>query len=278
MNPFILCLLITALGAHPAHAQLQTQSSDDQIVSSTVTDITPNYRPESSTLGDDQDKPKDGDKDKDQPKKDPPKTKDDPGQEPSEDPEPDDPSHLPDPGDWGDYCRIKIGNVDITSLITLGKNVWTFVVNNKPKADYKSLRGSIVPGGLDSWRQLSGWSKKKSVVKIYRVEFKNVFGKTAGGFDYRISYYYGGGLKGKGKYLGQIAFTPNNIKLHTDRQVKIRAELLDPINLGTEEDPIAGVSLIVTWSSPTTTRYGMSSAEYFIDGNGEIRDRTNGTF
>ncbi|MBC7395856.1 MAG: hypothetical protein H7333_00310 [Bdellovibrionales bacterium] len=169
---------------------------------------------------------------------------------------------------------IKIGGVDLDTFITLGGKVWDFIVNNKPTADYQIFKSSIVPSGITDWTQLQGW--KRPVAKIYRVEFKNLRGAVAGSFDYRITFVAGGSYNGKGKYLGEISFVPLNIKLNTDRSLMVRAELSTPLNFGSEQDPVAGAQMIVTWSSPTTLRYQMNSASLFIYGTGEIENLTNG--
>ncbi len=184
---------------------------------------------------------------------------------------------LPSTGDAVEIAPdldIKVGGVDLDKLITLGSKVWDFVVNNKPNADYKIVKTSILPSGITSWTQLTGW--KRPISKVYRVEFKDIFGHVAGSFDYRITYVAGGGYNGKGKFLGEISFVPMNIKLRTDRSLTVRAELSDPLNYGTEEDPVAAAQMIVTWSSPTTPRFQMNSAEFFIYGTGEIDNLTNG--
>ena len=56
----------------------------------------------------------------------------------------------------------------------------------------------------------------------------------------------------------------------------MKVELASIINFGSEEDPVAGAQVIITWSSPTTTRYEMYSAEYLIYGTGELEDLSNG--
>lgn len=178
------------------------------------------------------------------------------------------PNPLPDTGS-------AIGKIDIGQIITLGEKVWDFVVNNKATADYKTLKANVVPSGVTSWTQLR-WQKDKVTAKVYRVEFTNILGGSGGSFDYRISFIYGGSYQGKGKFIGQIAVAPTNINLHTDRSLTFRAELLDALNFGTEEDPVAGAQLQITWSTPTTTRYQMKSAEYFLYGDGEVQDLTNG--
>ena len=103
-----------------------------------------------------------------------------------------------------------------------------------------------------------------------------MFGQPAGGFDYRITYFFGGSYQGKGKFLGQISVVPTNIHLKTDRTLKMKVELASVINFGSESDPVAGAQIIINWSSPTTTRYEMYSAEYLIYGTGEIQDLSNG--
>ena len=165
-------------------------------------------------------------------------------------------------------------HVTLGDLVTLGQKVWNFVISNKPNATYQTLKSSVVPSGITNWTQLRGWSKPVS--KVYRVEFTNMFGMSAGSFDYRITFIYGGNYKGKGKYIGQISFVPANIHLATDRTLDVKAELLEPLNFGTEEDPVAGAELEISWSSPTTPRYQMSSVDLFLYGTGEIQNLSDG--
>ncbi len=174
----------------------------------------------------------------------------------------------------GGYTAPPSGPVSLGDLITIGQKVWDFIVSNKPNATYQSFKSSVVPSGITSWTQLRGWSRP--IAKVYRVEFTNVFGRPAGSFDYRITFISGGNYRGKGKYIGQISFVPANIRLGTDRTLDVKAELLDPLNFGTEEDPIAGAELQITWSSPTTVRYQMNSVELFLYGTGEIQNLSDG--
>ena len=177
-----------------------------------------------------------------------------------------DPSPTP---DNGGYYPSSTGTVD--TIITLGTKIWDFIVTNKPTADYQTLKTSVVPEGITNFTQLT-WKRTDIITKVYHVEFTTITGKSAGGFDYRINFLHSGSLKGKGKYIGQLSVSPANVKLHTDRSLTFRAEVLDPLNFGTEEDPIAGIQLQVTWSSPTTVRYSMNSAEYMMFGDGEIQE------
>ena len=195
------------------------------------------------------------------------------------DPAPGDIPPLPDPlpdlpttSDYPGSYPSSTGTVD--NIIILGTKVWDFIVNNKPTADYKTLKANVVPEGVSSFTQLL-WKRTNIINKVYRVEFKTITGKSAGGFDYRLSFIYGGTYQGKGKYIGQIAVAPLNVKLHTDRSLNFRAEVLDPLNFGTEDDPVAATQLLITWSSPTTVRYTMNSAEYMLFGDGEIQELPN---
>lgn len=164
--------------------------------------------------------------------------------------------------------------VTLQDFITLGSKVWDFIINNKPNATYAPYRASVVPNGITHWTQLRGWSRPVS--RVYRVAFQNMFGMASGSFDYRITFIYGGNYMGKGKYIGQISVIPANIKLATDRSLDVKVEILEPLNYGTEENPMAGVTLQVSWFSPTTVRYQMNSAELFLFGNGEIQNLTDG--
>jgi len=164
--------------------------------------------------------------------------------------------------------------VSLSQLITLGEQIWKYVLDNRPSAQYQTIKTSIVPKGITSWSELSEW--KMPVVKVYRVEFKNILGAASGGFDYRISFVPGGSYKGKGKFLGNITFMPLNIQLNTGRTLDVKAELSDPLNYGTTSNPVAGAQLLVSWSTPTLTHYQMDSAEYNISGDGQIQDLSTG--
>lgn len=164
--------------------------------------------------------------------------------------------------------------IDLGKIIALGEKIWDFIISNKPSADYNVLKTSVVPAGITHWTQLQKWSMPVS--KVYHVEFTNMFGGSAGGFDYRITYFHSGSYQGKGKFLGQISVVPTNINLRTDRTLKMNVELTSVLNFGTETDPVAGALITINWSSPTTTRYEMQSAEYLILGSGELQDLTNG--
>lgn len=165
--------------------------------------------------------------------------------------------------------------INLGQIIALGEKVWDFIITNKPNAEYDVFKTSAVPEGVTNWAQLQKWSKPTS--KVYRVAFKNIWGNSAGGFDYRITYFHSGSYKGKGKFLGQISVVPTNIHLNTGRSLKMKVELASIINFGDEENPVAGAQVIITWSSPSTTKYEMYSAEYLIYGTGELEDLSNGT-
>lgn len=165
-------------------------------------------------------------------------------------------------------------NGNLGQIIALGEKIWDFIVTNKPTAEYPVFKTSVVPVEVKSWTQLQQWSKPVS--KVYRVEFTNMFGGSAGGFDYRITYFHSGVYKGKGKFIGQISVVPTNVHLKTDRSLKMNVELASIINAGTEKNPVAAAQIMISWSSPTTTRYEMNSAEYMIYGTGEMLDLSNG--
>ena len=250
------------------------QSSGDDIVKSTVTDVTAEYAmlaqfaPTPTPAPAAKPSPTPAVKSPTDPK---------PSASPTASPSPS-PAKTVDTGSdtsIADAPTDTVGGVDIGKIIALGEKIWDFILTNKPDAEYTALKTSIVPEGITNWAQLN-LSKSKAVSKIYRVEFTTIFGGSAGGFDYRITYFPNGSYKGKGNFLGQISVVPLNVQLHTDRTLKMKAELEAALNFGSDTDPIAGAQILVTWSSPTTTRYVMNSAEYVIYGTGEIIDLTNG--
>jgi hypothetical protein len=155
------------------------------------------------------------------------------------------------------------------SLITLGQQVFQYVVENKPNAQYQSLLTSIGPSGMTDWTKLSGWGMP--VQKTYHVSFKGMFNQTSG-FDYVIGFVPGGNYQGHGKFLGNISFVPANVSLKTGRSLNVKAVLSDPINFGSVDEPMAAVQMTVTWSTPTTTSYQMNSKQYYIYANGQFQE------
>jgi hypothetical protein len=168
-----------------------------------------------------------------------------------------------------------LSQVTLSQLVTLGEKVWNYVIDNKPNAQFQTIKASIVPDGITDWTQLSGWTPP--VVKVYHVQFKDALGINSGSFDYRITFVPGGSYQARGKFLGEIEFTPMNIKLATGRSLNVTAELSAPLNFGTPTDPVAAAQLLVSWTTPTLTHYQMQSAEYFIYGSGDIQDLSSGS-
>ncbi len=185
-----------------------------------------------------------------------------PGKPPSK---PDrDSTDLPDPYP-SDDPPSSTGIQNLDTLILLGERIGKFFLSLRPQVEIKPLKAAIVPEGL-SWTQMKGW--KRPEAKVYRVQMLNRIGQNAASFDYRITTIAGGSYQGRGKFIGQVSFIPFNLKSNMDASLTVEAKLLDPINFGTETDPLAGVQLQITWSISGITRYQMNSAEYFIYGDG----------
>jgi len=153
--------------------------------------------------------------------------------------------------------------VDVIS--NMGRRVWDLVNLGKPAAWVNTNVAHGLPKGIKCWTDLQGWSWPQS--KIYNVSYKNKLGVTVVDYTYRISYNYGGNIEGVGKFLSNVQIVPVNIKVSWGYSLNSRAEVPTVFNVGSKQDPIAGMQVNVRWKVESSMNSNEQSHMFHIGGN-----------
>ena len=158
----------------------------------------------------------------------------------------------------------------LNNIINIAKKVWQIVDDSKPVANVQSLYATALPYNMKA-SQLQGWSKPRS----YRYSFycKNLYGIKTVEVTYRVSFQYGGNYKGKGHYLTGVTVVPENVDTMVGYSFFMNASVPDStvVNMGTHDDPIAALRLVLQWRISTIIKDSQSTAVYFIAGDGRYQ-------
>lgn len=179
---------------------------------------------------------------------------------------------TPDLGQGGDEVFAPLDeSLDLEQIVALGQRIWKLVEANKPVVDIvEQPRVSAVPEGTESWMQLEGWQNPRS--RVYRIEYKNLYGITVIAFAFRVTFTYGGGVKGKGQYLANVSVIPAEVQVAWGYKFNASVEVAKLVNAGSRQSPIAGMELGVRWQIDTVMKHERRTSAFFVRGDGEFVD------
>lgn len=165
--------------------------------------------------------------------------------------------------------------VIIDVIIQLGEKIWPIVEKNRPVVNVVTEASSAVPQGIKNWQTLSGWKNPKS--KVFRVTYANLMGINVVDYSFRILYTYGGSYKGHGMYLSQVKVIPADLSVAWGYTFNSDARVVNTVNVGQKGHPIAGMEVQAAWSVDTVLKHNRMSTSYFVRGDGELLNLTDGT-
>lgn len=157
-------------------------------------------------------------------------------------------------------------------IINIAKKIWTIIESNKPVVDVKNTYATAVPEGTTNWSQLDSWKPPRG--SIYGLTAKNAYGVTVIDIRYQVLRTYGGQYKGKGRYLTAVTVEPLRVDVMWGYKLTMTAETPDSslVNIGTKEDPIAGMLATLRWRISTTIKDSQGKGVYFLQGDGGYQE------
>lgn len=163
-----------------------------------------------------------------------------------------------------------LGEIGWADIINIGQKIWKVVEANKPVVTVGQIPVAYaLPRGLMCWNELDSWQAPK--VNSYEVIYKNGFKIEAVKFRFRLQYTYGGGLQGKGKYLANVTVTPAEISVVSGYNFDANVDVAQAVNLGTVDNPLAGLELNLKWTVKTVLKESANSFNFFVQGDGVAR-------
>jgi len=144
--------------------------------------------------------------------------------------------------------QLQLEDIDPSIIMNTVKSEWDIYSDGKPKLDASRDFATAVPKGSD-WVGLEGWRHGEYGKRVW--EIKNMFGITGCKINYSLIWSCNGMWQGKGRYVSSATQRINydlggGMYVNWGGSLKVKASAMDPINLGTRENPIAGLPMQVT--------------------------------
>ena len=156
----------------------------------------------------------------------------------------------------------------LTAIEKIGTRIWKLVEANRPVVHVESKVANALPRNVSCWMDLENWKVPK--VYKYNVTYKNLFGAEVVNFTFRVIYTYGASYEGRGKYLSNVSVHPAELDLLWGYTFNSKVEVQRIINLGTKEEPVAGMEMKLIWQVSTPLKDSQQSKIFFITGAGEV--------
>jgi hypothetical protein len=147
--------------------------------------------------------------------------------------------------------------------------VWDIVVANKPVVTVNLKNASALPNLAENhWERLSGWKHERSIT--YQMQVTNGYGIKVIDLEYRVKLLFGGGVRGKGRYIASARVTPTKIDVQWGYNLDVGVTVPAVVNMGTEDDPLAAIYLDVTYKIHNILRSTSEGQSYLLQGDGML--------
>jgi hypothetical protein len=175
----------------------------------------------------------------------------------------------PDPRtEVGDVIRI------FREIIAFGKEIYEIVKAGKPVINTKYAAISVLPMDTPFGKQitpmdLTHWKTPKFVK--FKVSYKNGYGAEVVSFIYNVNMSYGGKFEGKGSYITNAQVVPEKVTVAWGYTFNAKMSLVGLTNIGSEEEPLVGATLQLSYSVSTIVKEDRNNMTIFIAGDGTIQ-------
>lgn len=167
------------------------------------------------------------------------------------------------PGKGGD-------GIDIETIINLGKELWQFIVDNKPVVNIRTDRATALPKGVTHASELEGWIGP--TLKTYEMTFENAYGLEVIDFKFRVNYTYNGSYNGQGQYLANVTIIPALVDVAWGYTFNARVAIPSVLNVGSKAAPVAGVEIQIRYSVDTVMKHYEETYDFFVRGDGQFKE------
>lgn len=171
--------------------------------------------------------------------------------------------------DGGPKKPGKGGDVDLETIINLGKELWQFIVDNKPVVNIRTDRATALPKGVTHASELEGWMGP--TLKTYQMSFENAYGYEVIDFKFRVNYTYNGSYEGQGQYLANVTIIPALVDVAWGYTFNARVAIPSVLNVGSKTAPVAGIEIQIRYSVDTVMKHYEETHDFFVRGDGQFK-------
>lgn len=160
-------------------------------------------------------------------------------------------------------------------IIAFGERVYEIIKKGKPVVHTSYAPVSVLPRAKKEGRavdamDLDGWNYPRSIK--YRITYKNGFGMNVVVFTYNVNFSYGGSLNGKGKYITDAQIVPEDLTVQWGFEFNATSKLVGIVNHGSSANPVAGATMMISYSVNSVMSSSNSNVSYHMSGDGQIRE------
>lgn len=148
------------------------------------------------------------------------------------------------------------------------KTVWTIIKDGKPSSSTALKFRQLLPGEIGHWNELTHWQGPQ-IVK-YRTAYKNHYGISVADFTHIVIFYFGGKSENKGAYMANLSVYATDVSVLWGFDLNSFAEFGEPINFGSLEDPMMGLSMIIKSQVGSLFMNKEESVHLQIKGDGSV--------
>ena len=164
------------------------------------------------------------------------------------------------------------GPLDIAQLLL---SVWKIIEENKPVVNVQSQNATALPNiAKDNWAALTGWRPERTIT--YHTSAQNGYGMTVVDLEYQVKLLFGGSYQGQGHYIASAQVLPVKVDVMWGFNLDMTATVPSVVNIGSESDPMASISMNVTYTLKSLFRNETSTESYLLQGNGLMKNQKSG--
>jgi len=156
--------------------------------------------------------------------------------------------------------------VNPADIIAIGQEIWQIIVDNKPSADVNTLSNGVIPDGA-SFSDMSGWQQYSW--NPFEWKWTNLYGITVVDFQWSFDWNCNGtyGPNNVGQYIMNAGGFPQSIDVAWGYTVNVNGQILTPLNIGTQDQPIAQITTIITMQISTIIQTNQQSCQVNMNGD-----------
>jgi len=167
-------------------------------------------------------------------------------------------------------CTAAASPIEVGTIINDADQAWRVIEANKPTVVIRSARASALPRGVSHWTDLDHWQAPEGT--LYALRARNTYGVTVVEVRYQVLRTFGGSHKGRGRYLAAVAVVPQKIDVAWGYKLDLDVSVPSVTNVGTHEDPVAGVLMELHWTIRTPLQHAEGTRSFYVQGDGEFRE------
>lgn len=166
-------------------------------------------------------------------------------------------------------AEFEIMDGGLDDIVAIGEKLWKIVEGGRPVVTVQVPQAHALPRGVYCWTDLDHW--QEPAAKTYEVIYKNYFGMQVVKFKFRLQYTFGGGKDGVGHYLANVTVIPADLSVMWGYNFDAQVEVAQAVNLGSRENPLAGLELNLLWQVKTVVNENHQAVRFFVQGDGVVQ-------